>query len=118
MNSTDSSRRPLLVAALAAIGASSCCAGPLILLSLGISGSWIGNLSAMEPLRPWLMGATLIFLGLAFRKLYLQPQVCAIGSDCADPKVNKRQRVIFWLVSIVVVAVVAFPWYAEFVIDV
>ncbi len=29
----------------AAVGASVCCLGPLLLLLLGISGSWIGNLT-------------------------------------------------------------------------
>ena len=35
--------------ALGAILASSCCIVPLLLLSLGISGAWIGNLTALEP---------------------------------------------------------------------
>lgn len=39
----------MVAAALAAVGASACCAGPLILLSLGIGGAWIGNLTALEP---------------------------------------------------------------------
>lgn len=36
----------------AAIGASICCVGPLVLLLLGISGSWISNLAVFEPYRP------------------------------------------------------------------
>jgi mercuric ion transport protein len=31
--------------ALAALLASSCCLGPLVLLRLGVSGAWIGNLT-------------------------------------------------------------------------
>ncbi|MFX8832921.1 mercuric transporter MerT family protein, partial [Acinetobacter baumannii] len=59
----------LLAGTLAAIGASVCCVGPLILLALGIGGSWIANLTAMEPYRPFFIGLTLLFLGLAFRQL-------------------------------------------------
>ena len=72
----------LVVGVLAGIGASICCVGPLVLLALGISGAWIGNLTAMEPYRPVFIGLTLLFLGLAFRKLYLVSQVCAPGRPC------------------------------------
>ena len=61
----------LIAGVLAAIGASVCCVGPLVLLALGIGGSWVGSLTAMEPYRPFFIGMTLLFLGLAFRELYL-----------------------------------------------
>lgn len=32
-----------------AIAASSCCIAPLLFVSLGISGAWIGNFTALEP---------------------------------------------------------------------
>ena len=70
---TFKGQEPLLAGVLAAIGASVCCVGPLVLLTLGIGGAWIANLTALEPLRPWFIAATLLFLGLAFRRLYLQP---------------------------------------------
>ena len=59
----------LVAGSLAAIGASVCCVGPLVLLALGIGGAWIGNLTALQPYRPLFIGLTLLFLGLAFRKL-------------------------------------------------
>lgn len=42
----------LVAGALAALGASACCAGPLILLLLGISGGWASHLIAFEPYSP------------------------------------------------------------------
>ncbi len=98
------SKGTLFVGVIAAITASACCLGPLVLLMLGISGSWIGNLTAMEPYRPIFIGITLLFLGLAFRKLYLVPQRCAVDTPCAQPANLRKQRILFWLV--------AFPWYA------
>jgi mercuric ion transport protein len=103
---------PLVVGILAAIGASVCCVGPLVLLTLGIGGAWVANLTALEPLRPWFIAITLVFLGLAFRRLYLQPQVCEPGAACADPIVRKRQRLIFWTVAIALVALLSVPWLA------
>jgi mercuric ion transport protein len=97
---------------LAAIGASVCCVGPLLLLALGISGAWIGTLTRMEPYRPWFIGLTLLLLGLAFRKLYMVPQTCAPGAACADPRVRRRQRLIFWITAVLLLGLLAVPWLA------
>lgn len=99
----------LIAGVLAAIGASVCCVGPLVLLALGIGGTWVGNLTAMEPYRPIFIGLTLLFLGLAFRKLYLVPQVCAPGTPCADPRSIKRQRLRFWIVAVLLLGLLAVP---------
>ncbi len=102
----------LLAGVLTTIGASVCCVGPLVLLTLGIGGAWIANLIALEPLRPWLIAATLVFVGLAFRRLYLQAQVCEPGAACAEPIVLRRQRLIFWLVVPALLALLSVPWLA------
>lgn len=107
-------QRSLVAGALAAIGASVCCVGPLVLLTMGIGGAWIASLTAWEPVRPWLIAATLVFVGLAFRRLYLQPEVCEPGASCADPLVLRRQRFIFWAVAATLLALLAVPWLAPF----
>jgi mercuric ion transport protein len=99
----------LCASALAAVGASACCVAPLALLALGISGSWIGHLTAMEPYRPIFVVLTLVFLALAFRKLYARPSVCDLKTPCADPKVIRRQRLAFWIVTIALLALLAIP---------
>jgi mercuric ion transport protein len=110
-------RRSILLATLAALGASACCAGPLILLALGISGSWIANLSLLEPYRPVFIGITLVFFALAFRKLYLLPQACAVDAPCADSDKQQRQRRVFWISFVVAVLIMAFPWYAPYLLN-
>ncbi|ABF12850.1 mercuric transporter MerT family protein [Cupriavidus metallidurans] len=102
----------LIAGVLAALGASVCCVGPLVLLALGVSGTWIGNLTAMEPYRPLFIGLTVVFFGAAFRKLYLMPQVCAAGTPCADPRTRSRQRLTFWIVAVLVLGLLAVPWLA------
>jgi mercuric ion transport protein len=101
----------LVAGILAAVGASVCCVAPLVLLTLGVGGAWIGSLTAFEPYRPLFIGLTLLFLGLAFRTLYLAPQACAPGSPCADPQITKRQRPIFWLVAVLLLGLLAVPWF-------
>ena len=103
----------LVAGVLAAIGASVCCVGPLVLLALGIGGAWIGNLTAFEPYRPLFIGLTLLFLGLAFRKVYLVPQTCAPGTPFADPQTPKRQRMVFWSVAVLLLGLLAVPWFAS-----
>jgi mercuric ion transport protein len=109
-----SGRGSLIAGALAAIGASVCCVGPLLLLALGIGGSWVGSLTAMEPYRLIFIGLTLLFLWLAFRKLYLVPQVCTPGTPCAEPRTIQRQRVTFWIVAVLLLGLLAVPWLAPF----
>jgi len=112
-NSTNNrtSFSTVIAATLAAIGASLCCIGPLVLLALGVGGTWISNLAALEPYRPIFVGITLTFLLLAFRKLYLVPRQCAPGDVCAIPRTLRNQRIIFWIVSVLLIALLAFPYY-------
>ncbi|WP_137820184.1 mercuric transporter MerT family protein [Pseudomonas sp. 2FG] len=108
-NSANSS---LTAGGLAALGGSLCCVGPLLLLALGIGGAWVANLTALEPYRPIFIGMTLLFLGLAMRTLYLVPRACAPGMQCAEPRTLKRQRLTFWLVTVLLVVLLAVPWFA------
>ena len=99
----------LVAGALAGIGASLCCVAPLLLVSLGIGGAWIGNLTALEPYRPLFIGLTMLFFGLAFRRLYLVPEVCAPGAPCAKPATRGRQRAAFWTVTVLTLGLLAVP---------
>ncbi|MEE9395786.1 MAG: mercuric transporter MerT family protein [Methylococcales bacterium] len=101
-------------AVLAAIGASACCVGPLLLLSLGIGGAWMSTLTSMASVRPFFLIITLIFIGLGYRKLYLTPANCEEGEACVSPEVNQKQRMIFWIGSGLILLLLAFPWYAPF----
>ena len=104
----------LIGGVLAGIGASACCVGPLLLLSLGIGGAWIAHLTALEPYRPVFIVLTVLFLGLTFWKLYLVPQRCAAGDGCSAHRTSKMQRILFWVVLAVVLMLVASPWILPF----
>jgi mercuric ion transport protein len=108
--------KQLWASVLAAIIGSLCCVAPLVLLTLGISGAWIGQLTALEPYRPIFIGITLVFIGLAFRQLYIVPARCAPGETCANPRLQRRQRQVFWAVAVGLAALIAFPWYAPLLI--
>lgn len=102
-------KNSMVAGALAAIGASLCCVAPLVLLALGVGGAWMSNLTALEPIRPFFFAATLIFLGLAWYGLYRAPRDCAPGTLCAVPQTLQRQRLIFWLVTVLLAMLLAVP---------
>ena len=65
MADPSNGRGALAAGGLAAILASTCCLGPLLLITLGFSGAWIGNLTALEPYRPIFIGVALVALFFA-----------------------------------------------------
>jgi mercuric ion transport protein len=102
----------LLAGALAALLASGCCLGPLLLLSLGVSGAWIGNLAALEPWRPLFIALALGALWLAARRIWRPAAVCAPGEVCAVPRVRRSYRLLFVAVAMLVAVALVFPWAA------
>lgn len=111
-NLSKSGSGSLVAGTVAALVASVCCVGPLVLIMLGVGGTWVANLTVFEPYRPVFVGAAFVFLGLAFRRLYFLPAACASGQSCAVPAGRRRQRALFWLVTLPVLALLGFPWYA------
>src|SRR5258708_550323 len=102
----------LVAGILAALGASACCLGHIVLLALGVSGAWISSLTALEPYRPFFIGLTLLFLAFAFYRLYLAPRACTPESACANPRTLSRRRLVFWIVAVLVLVLIAVPWFA------
>lgn len=102
----------LLAGGITAILASTCCLGPLVLVALGFSGAWIGNLTALEPFRPIFIGAALIAMFFAWRHIYRPAEACAAGDVCAVPRVQTTYKVLFWVVAALVLLALTFPYLA------
>ena len=110
-SSSNSPRWALLTGAAAAIGASLCCVVPLALVSLGISGAWLANLTALEPYRPWFAISALAALAFAGWRLYGPASRCEDDRVCADPRVLRRRRRMLWIAVAVIVPLLLFPYY-------
>lgn len=106
-----SSLPAVIVALLAAIGASVCCVVPLILVLMGISGAWIAHLTALDPWRPWFVTATLFCLGLAFWMLYGPWSRCRTEGTCVEPTVLRRRRFWLWTATVLTVPLLLFPYF-------
>lgn len=100
----------LTAGGIAAVLASACCLGPLLLVMLGVTGAWMGQLQALEPFRPFAIGVAILALTLAYRRIF-RPQVdCAPGEVCAVPRVKLAYKAVFWAVALLVAVAVVYPF--------
>jgi len=98
---------------IGAILASSCCIVPLLLVTLGVSGAWIGSLSALEPYKPWFAAVTMLFLGIGFWQVYCKPkQDCEEGSYCASPKSDRVVKIALWSATLLVALTLTIDYWA------
>ena len=111
MQSTTAVKSSLVAGALAAIAASLCCVGPLVLVMLGVGGAWVSNLRVFEPWRPLFIVVTLVFMILALRKIW-RPAACSPGAVCALPQNNRRYKILFGVIAVLIAVLLAFPLYA------
>lgn len=110
MPAPKNGRAALAAGGISAILASTCCLGPLVLVALGFSGAWIGNLTVLEPYRPAFIGAALVALFFAWRGIFRPAAACRPGDVCAIPRVRRIYKVIFWIVVTLMVVALAFPY--------
>jgi len=100
---------------LGAILASTCCIAPLVLLTQGISGAWIGTLTALEPYKPIFAVVALVFIGLGFRQIYFKAKpVCVDGTYCAKPQSALITKTALWIATLLVVLALTIEWWAPF----
>lgn len=98
---------------LGAILASSCCIVPLLLVTLGVSGAWIGTLTILEPYKPWFAAVTLVFIGLGFRHVYFKARSdCAAGSYCAQSATVAKSAL--WGATVLVAMALTINWWAPY----
>lgn len=98
-----------------AILASACCVVPLVLVTLGVSGAWIANLTALEPYKPYVAAVTLALLGYGFWHAYFKPKPpCEDGSYCARPRSARATKIALWLGLAVVIVALTLNWWAPY----
>lgn len=95
-------------AAAAAVAASACCAIPLVLVSLGVGGVWIGSLTALAPYR-WVFVAvalaSLAYAGYHEWDLHRRPEC-----ECETIFSSRSRRVLLGVAGLAVIALVISPW--------
>ncbi|MBI4209155.1 MAG: mercury transporter MerT [Deltaproteobacteria bacterium] len=74
----------------------SCCALPLLLVSLGVGGMAFANTLALY--RPYFVGATILLLAVAFYLVYGRRQECSDDKAC-EPKAIRRTKILLWITT-------------------
>ncbi len=98
---------------IGAILASSCCIVPLVLVTLGASGAWIGNLTVLEPYKPLFATVTFVFLGFGYWQVYRKREVaCEKGSYCATPVADRIAKSALWSATILVLLALTIDFWA------
>src|SRR5262249_20618426 len=96
MSTADVSKKLSLGGAiLAALAASSCCLGPLLVATLGIGGA--GGFAAFGRFRPILLVFTALALGLGFYLTYRKPKLeRGDACGCDKPRAGRLPRLMLW----------------------
>ncbi len=103
---------PLFSGLFTALLSTVCCIVPLVLLMLGIGGSWIANLTALEPYKPIFIGIAILFLAMAYWQIFLQKQDCEEGKICAVPENKKKYKIIFWITALIILSSSTITYWA------
>lgn len=95
---------------LGGLAMASCCVVPFVLVTVGISGAWIGNLTALAPYKPIFVALTVTFLAGGFIMVYRRPKVaCAEGSYCARPASDRIAKIGLWVATALIAIALGFP---------
>lgn len=111
--STAKSNSALAAGIAAGIGASLCCVVPLLFVAVGLGGSWLSTLTALEPYRPIFVLLALAAMGYAYWQIFHREPACAEGEPCATPATQRRRKILFG----VAVAMVALFLLSPYIIS-
>lgn len=99
----------------AAFASALCCVGPLIAVLLGVSGAGIA--ATFEPLRPWFLAGTGLFLLVGHVGLRRsEARECEPGTACADPRVRRRRKSVLWGATVLAAVFATYPTWSGWVL--
>lgn len=102
---------------LGALAMTSCCILPLTLVSLGVSGVFIGKLGLLYPYHWYFLAFATATLGYGFFKAYrpIPVEACADGT-CQRPMNRTLMRSLLWIGAAIVALATFFPYLAPYLL--
>ncbi len=97
---------------LAAIASSLCCIAPLIAIVGGVAGT-ASAFSWIEPARPFLIGLSVIALGLAFYQAYKPVAVDDCNCEVPEKKSFLNSKGFLWAITVLSILMFSFPYYSN-----
>lgn len=102
---------------IGALAMTSCCILPLVLVSLGVTGIFIGQLTALYAYKWVTLSFAATALAYGFWKAYrpVPAEDCADGT-CARPIDRRLMRGLLWGALLIVLLALAFPALSPFLL--
>jgi mercuric ion transport protein len=104
---------------LGALAMTSCCILPLVLVSFGVGGVWIAQLTALYAYKWYTFAIAAGFIGYGFWKLHrAEAGECRDGSVCARPVNRRVMKASLWLATVVTAIAVIFPYITPYILSI
>lgn len=113
MSSRKKNRALLGSGLLLAVTSSLCCIVPLLAI-VGGAGGAASAFSWAAPLRPYLLGATVLVLGFAFYQAYKPRRNDACGCADEEKKSGMQSKTFLWVITVASVLLSTFPYYEKY----
>jgi mercuric ion transport protein len=111
MSNQNSNKALMGTGIMLAITSSLCCIMPILAIVGGIGG-FASSLSWVEPLRPYLIIATVLILGFAFYRAYKPQKADDCGCVVEEKKSFMASKRFLWIITIVSALLMSFPYYS------
>lgn len=98
-----------------ALAMTSCCILPLVLVSLGVGGVWIAQLTALYAYKWYTFTFAAGFIAWGFWKLHrAEAGACRDGTVCTRPVNRRIMKASLWLATVVTAVAIVFPYIAPY----
>jgi len=98
-----------------ALAMTSCCILPLVLVSLGVGGVWIAQLTALYAYKWYTFSFAAGFIAWGFWKVHrAEAGECSDGTVCARPVNRRIMKASLWLATVVTAVAIVFPYITPY----
>lgn len=103
---------------LGALAMTSCCILPLVLVSFGVGGVWIAQLTALYAYKWYTLTFAAGFIAWGFWKVHrAEAGACRDGTVCARPVNRRIMKASLWLATVVTAIAMIFPYVTPYVLS-
>jgi mercuric ion transport protein len=101
-----------------ALAMTSCCILPLVLVSFGVGGVWIAQLTALYAYKWYTFFIASAFIGYGFWKVHrAEAGECDQGMACARPVNRRVMKASLWLATVVTIIAMIFPYITPYILS-
>lgn len=103
---------------LGALAMTSCCILPLVLVSFGVGGVWIAQLTALYAYKWYTFTIAGGFIAYGFYRVYrAEAGECRAGTTCARPVNRRIMKASLWTATVVTLIAVIFPYVTPYILS-